>query len=339
MKAMEFKPTTISELQSYLGNLYSVSNNNHSFEYIYGYLTRNCSYLSRAILRKKDDSDYFVKSFSWLFALASKLEINIEEAFRKKFPEKCPYCVSLQCVCATTGKAPPAHKSEWEIKEELATAYQLLINNANTRHLVIDGAVTKINEIYPGNRAIWSVYGSSYHFSRLFEELGEVHEAYGAHVQKNRSIDLIREELADVLAWLLSAWGIASPAKRLSNAFIEYYYTGCPVCSSNPCNCPNYSSRDQAIVNPVQLEQFKALINEITTHLPNNIPELSQIAENIDQLKETDSTTDAKRVLAQSVEVLDAIQSGTDKAVKVTENVKSLITSAILFVNSLTWFG
>jgi len=52
---------------------------------------------------------------------------------------------------------------------------------------------------------------------------------------KNRDNRQIREELADVYAWLLSIANLLNV--DLEHAFISRYGNGCPKCSSTPCIC------------------------------------------------------------------------------------------------------
>ncbi|MDZ5109801.1 hypothetical protein [Pseudomonas putida] len=339
MKTTTPKPSSVREFQEYLNKLYIQPNKTHSLEYIYGYLNRNCSYLSRSITRNINSEEYFIKAFSWLFALSSKLDINLESAFRKKFPNKCPYCISNPCLCAHTGKVPPSHKSGWEIKETLQTSYEQLVNTEELRHLNIDAATKLVNELYPSNRSIWNIYGSSYQFSRLFEELGEVHEAIGAYLTNKRNLEIVGEELADVFAWLASAWGIANGNRKLSEALISYYYSGCPVCEANPCGCGDYQSRDQALVNPDDLDRFKKFLIDIISETKTNNKDLELVAQSIDQAKESKSTTEATRAIAQGVEVLSSLATGTESAIKVTENTKNLIQTALAAAKTFPWFS
>lgn len=338
MKSMEPLPQSISEFQGYFKGLFGNSNKDRNVEYIYSYLTRNCSYLSRSILREGDNKNYFVKSFSWLFALSEKLEINLEEALRKKFPDVCPYCISSPCICAETAKKPPQYKAEWEIKRELEHKYLALTNFQPAGSFSINNAVLSVNKIYPANRAVWAAYGSTYHFSRLFEEIGEVHEAYGAFVSNERTIANTRDELADVFAWLLSAWGIQNKETPLSDALIEYYYEGCPVCRSNPCKCHDYSSRVQSLVRIEDLDEFKQLIVEVLKLSPEKSASLLEISTSLDTVKESKSTTEAKRVVAQGLEVLNQVEKATSSTASVAKSIKSIVESATLAVKAFTWF-
>jgi NTP pyrophosphatase (non-canonical NTP hydrolase) len=338
MKNMEQLPQSVSDFQDYFRKLFGEANKDRNFEYIYSYLTRNCSYLSRSILRSGDNKKFFIKSFSWLFALSEKLEINLEEALRKKFPDVCPYCISSPCICAETSKKPPSYKAEWEIKRELENKYNAIINRQSDRYLSINNAVTSINKIYPANRAVWAAYGSTYHFSRLFEEIGEIHEAYGAYASKERTIANTRDELADVFAWLLSAWGIANKELPLSDVLIEHYYEGCPVCRSNPCKCNDYSSRVQALVRIEDLEEFKKLIIDVLNLAPEKGATLIEISTSLDAVKETKSTTEAKRVVAQGLEVLSQVEKATSTTASIASSIKTLVESASLTAKAFTWF-
>ena len=338
MKKTDPLPQSVSDFQKYITVLYGESNKTKSFEYIYSYLTRNCSYLSRSILRAGDNREYFLKSFSWLFALSEKLNINLEESFRKKFPDVCPYCISTPCICAETSKRPPHYKAEWEIKRELEDKYLAITNRTSERNLLINHAVTSINKIYPANRAVWAAYGSTYHFSRLFEEIGEIHEAYGAYASKERPIENTQEELADVFAWLLSAWGIANRDLPLSDALIEYYYEGCPVCRSKPCNCHDYSSRIQGLVRIEDLEEFKQLILKVLALSPEKSKPLLEISDSLDNVKESKSTTEAKRLVAQGLEALNQVEKATSSTVSIGENIKALVSTATTLAKAFTWF-
>lgn len=338
MKSKNPKPKSVSEFQNYIKDLFGNANTSHSFEYIYSYLTRNSSYLSRSILRSGENIDFFIKSFSWLFALSDKLNIDLEAALRKKFPDVCPYCISTPCVCAETGKKPPHYKAEWVIKTELNDKYFSLINANSTKTLSLDNAVIGINTLYPANRSIWAAYGSTYHFSRLFEEIGEIHEGYGAFATKERSIDNLRDELADVFAWLLSAWGIAHKQLPLSDAFIKYYYDGCPVCNSNPCKCKDYSSRAQALVKIEDLDEFKKLISDALALAPQKAVPLQEILASLEEVKGTKSTTDAKRIVAQGLDVLKQAESATNLTATTATNLKNLLDTAAVIAKTFPWF-
>lgn len=65
----------------------------------------------------------------------------------------------------------------------------------------------------------------------LGEEVGELFRSI-----RTKNDDNLREEFADVLAWLLSLADLLS--LDLESAFIDRYGKGCPKCGSIPCRCP-----------------------------------------------------------------------------------------------------
>lgn len=144
--------------------------------------------------------------------------------------------------------------------------------------------------------------------------------------------------MADVFAWLLSAWGIANKDTPLSDALIEYYYDGCPVCRSNPCKCHDYSSRVQALVRIEDLEEFKKIIAEVLNLSPEKSAPLIEISASLDTVKESKSTTEAKRVVAQGLEVLSQVEKATNSTASAASNIKSIVESASIAVKAFTWF-
>ena|SRR5690554_3166589 len=114
MKNLDPKPSTIKEFQGYIASLYGEVNEHHSMEYVFSYLFRNAAYLSRVIGEKSESKDNFIKTYSWLFALSSKLNIDLEDAFLQKYPDVCPYCLVKPCICIKTGKKPVDYIPEWK---------------------------------------------------------------------------------------------------------------------------------------------------------------------------------------------------------------------------------
>ncbi|MBX9714423.1 MAG: MazG-like family protein [Pseudomonadaceae bacterium] len=170
-----------------------------------------------------------------------------------------------------TGKKPASYIPEWKRQEELKNKYNIEINSSSA--LSINHAVQKINNIYPANRHIWSTVGPVFHFSRILEELGEIHEAYTGFCKEEQPIGNVAEELADVLAWLLSAWGILTTS-NLSDALITYYYENCPVCHEESCKCKDYASRGQRLVKIEELLEFKQKLEELIKLAPEKSTKL-----------------------------------------------------------------
>ncbi|MBC7113690.1 MAG: nucleotide pyrophosphohydrolase [Candidatus Methanomethyliales bacterium] len=67
-------------------------------------------------------------------------------------------------------------------------------------------------------------------FMWLVEEIGELSVAI-----RKKEIKNIKEEFADVLAWLFSLANVLNI--DISNCFMEKYCYVCPRCKSSPCKC------------------------------------------------------------------------------------------------------
>lgn len=335
MKNLEVKPKSIKEFQSYIETLYGEVNDARSIEYIYTYLFRNGAYLSRVIGEKVESKSNFIKTFSWLFALASRLKVDLEDSFLRKYPDACPYCVVKPCICIKTGKKPVNYIPEWKVAEEIEFKYGMA--RAANKKLSLDNAVEKINDLYPANKHIWNAAGPTFQFYRILEELGEVHEAYTSFVSGRRKIENVGEEIADVFAWLVSTWGICYPKLNLTDEFINYYYQGCPVCRSEKCNCPNHGDRGERLVEVEQLIKFREKIEELISLAPQYKESLDVVVGSIATVTETKSNTGAIRTVNQAKEVLENISSGVDSADKSTKGIVSIVSTLLGMAEKFGW--
>jgi len=313
---------------SRINEIYGEANKKRDFEYMYSYLCRNNSYLSRSVLRSGSSKLFFARSFSWLFAVANKLEIDLGDAFRKKFPRVCPYCLASTCQCAETHRAPVNNLAVHAVRSELSMKYTL--EKRATPELALDKGVTIISAIYPANKAIWNAFGSFYHFSRLFEELGEVHEAY-SNYRKTGNIINLEEELADVTAWLLSAWGIHQNNASLSDCLIDYYMDNCPVCKKPSCVCQEYSDRSQMLSDKASLELVKAQIIELLTLDPGLNVEINDLVQSMDQAILTTSTVDAKQAVNSAKKIL----TGVEDAIHAADSVAARTSKVVSAIHSI----
>lgn len=72
--------------------------------------------------------------------------------------------------------------------------------------------------------------GADKTFLWLLEEVGELTRAY------RRGEEHVGEEMADVLAWLVSVANLLGI--DLQTEVLKKYPRVCPLCSSSPCVCP-----------------------------------------------------------------------------------------------------
>lgn len=335
MKNFDLKPASIKEIQDYLQILYGTANKSRSLEYIYAYLFRNTAYLSRVIGENGKPKFNFIKTYSWLFALSSKLNIDLEDSFLKKYPNACPYCITKPCVCIKTGKKPVEYIPEWKASEEIDTLYR--IDRRSSPNLELDKAVERINDLYPANKHIWNAAGPTFQFYRVLEELGEVHEAYTGFVKGTRKLENIGEELADVFAWLVSTWGIVYPKMSLNDEFIGYYYNGCPVCHESSCLCPDHSDRGERLVEIEELNKFRKKIEELISIAPAYKEKLDSIVESLDTVSETGSTTSAVRTVNQAKGIFEGISSSVGSVDSSAKKISSLVTTLTSMAEKFGW--
>lgn len=317
---------SIKDFQTSLNRIYLDKNKDRSPEYIYAYLARNSSYLSRSVLRSGNVESSYIKTLSWLLAFSNALNIDLQDAFLKKFPKVCPYCLGITCICVQNHKKPENKLPAYKIKKKLEEHYTSVISYNSGKSFTIDDAVEVIARIYPANKVVWSVHGSFYHFTRIYEELGEIHEAYTSfRKDPSRKIN-VEEELADFTAWLLSTWEICMKEKSLKESLINYYSQGCPVCMKEVCICGDYSDRKEAVIDLALLESLKAEVAELNDASDKKIQQISELVSSIDTALQSKSTTDAKRVLTQAKDTLDDVSSISNSVTNIGENAGKIAT-------------
>ena len=76
-------------------------------------------------------------------------------------------------------------------------------------------------------------------FAWFVEEVGELSKALMR--RRDPSGRELREELADVLAWLSTLASLEGIS--LEDAALEKYGKGCPRCGGTPCRCPMEPAR------------------------------------------------------------------------------------------------
>jgi hypothetical protein len=258
---------SISSFQRSLEELYGKTNSKLSTEYIYAYLSRSLGYLCRNLSHEGANETEFIRPISWLFSLSSRIGCSIEKAFISRYPDCCPHCLELRCICRRTGKKPPRYIPAYEVKNQLEERYNTVKNSG--RIINLDAAKQVISSVYPGNEIAWQYAGPWHHIAKLYEEVSEVHEALSGFMVGKYSLAAVEEEIADVLAWVLGAWDIQWTDRSLDEEFISYYYRGCPVCRVTPCGCKPNSSRSEGLIDPSYLLELKGDLERLLKQIPS----------------------------------------------------------------------
>ncbi|WP_148882216.1 MazG nucleotide pyrophosphohydrolase domain-containing protein [Thermococcus aciditolerans] len=91
----------IREFQEMIKEIYFHKDSKRGVERTFLWFVEEIGELSEAI-RKNDREameEEFADVLAWLASLANLLDIDIEEAAKKKYPGVCPYCGKKPCEC------------------------------------------------------------------------------------------------------------------------------------------------------------------------------------------------------------------------------------------------
>ncbi len=203
-----------------------VNDRNYSNADLVSYVLRHITRISKGVRKGNYDSMdlWFCMASGWLFAVANRFHISLEDEMWKRFPRKCPYCAFMPCACKK--RAP----SRSVFNDEPTTSRPASMQDWQKMFFAI----------YPDN----SAEGSAWH---LFEEIGELSERVRNFSAKHdaESFEKIKEEAVDVLANLFA---VASCLKiDLAEVSARYFANGCPECEECPCQCSYVTDDDHLL--------------------------------------------------------------------------------------------
>jgi NTP pyrophosphatase (non-canonical NTP hydrolase) len=255
----------VREFQAMLTAIYGDTNADRKWDYAFGYLSRTSGYLGKAVKKKAANPIDFFRPLSWLSAMATHHDIPLQEAFFRRYPGICPYCVEFTCICRRTGKQPRGYLAAYKIEERLASQYNTFLNveNSPSQTIVIFSiahATDVIRRVYPANEIVWFHAGPSYHFGKVHEEVAEIHEAVSRFDRNQKPKSAVADEIGDVFAWLISAWDIYYPDRQLEEDLKSYYLKGCPVCGQPKCVCGDRDDRPDGLIDTESLTAILKVI-------------------------------------------------------------------------------
>ncbi|WP_232612231.1 MazG nucleotide pyrophosphohydrolase domain-containing protein [Photobacterium phosphoreum] len=325
MKIQEI--TTINDYQNYFDNLYGAINKDRDINEIYGYLARTSGYLTRSVIKNKFDKKDIIRPLSWLFAVASKLDINVQDSFLKKFPTTCPYCLEKICCCFVTNKSPKDRDiAAYKIKKRQQAEYDR-VKEGNFGEHKLTWAITNISNIYPNNEIIWHFSGPWMVCSKLFEEVAELHEAIDKYNLGFKTKENVEEEIADVFAWLISAWiGINKESRLdLTDIIIDYFLDDCPVCKKMPCECKFGDARIQGLVDIDKFTELKVLFDKLEKLSPNS--DVKDLILSLEAVEKTQDGVVAQVTVNEVGVTLDNVKKGLLTTDGMTKSIASIIKS------------
>ena len=333
------KSTAITAHQSFLKDLYGESNRERSSDYLFGYLCRSAAYLGKNVFLKKQEDQHFLRTISWLLAIANYFGLDAQLCLFSRFPTICPYCLTSPCTCFKTNKSPVDYLPAYKIQKELKAKYKVLEHTMDEHEWSFDKGIKLLTTVYPNNEVIWHHAGPWHLFAKLQEEVGELHEAISKYEARKKPIQPVGEEIADTLAWLLGAWGIVYPDRSLDEAFINYYYDNCPVCTECPCVCLDRADRAAELVDVKLLQTLEELLGKLEVLLPDASESLNELRKSVSAAAKEQSEPITVHALKNTKSTLSQLRDGLTAADDIGQRGLSIINSIIALIEKIPWLG
>jgi predicted DNA-binding protein len=235
----------------------------------------------------------------------------------------------------------------YKVQDERAGCYKLIEHELQYKNLVIDYGwiANNIATIYPNNGILWYHYGPGLHFTKLLEELAELHQALSKFEGGEERIDNVSTELADVFAWIVAIWQLAIPGKNFQEEFITHYYEGCPVCTTFPCLCASRKERRSGIIALPQLRELSKRMDDLSEVLGARKSELVDLRKSIEKAIESQNEQVAVQAVAQTKDKMESIRktiSDVDetgkKAVSIIDTASGIATRLLSLVEIIRPF-
>ena len=95
----------VSELQRHVAELYLEKDRRRGVQPTFLWLMEEVGELAEAVRRGEREAldEEFADVLAWLASLANLLDVDLESAFARKYPERCARCGAKPCACAEAG--------------------------------------------------------------------------------------------------------------------------------------------------------------------------------------------------------------------------------------------
>lgn len=224
---------SIAEWQERLNHIFKDVNKQRSESDIFGRMVEMISGIARGV---RDKNDHTVKWFSpralaWILALASKLDIDLDERLWHWYPGLCPHCRKDRSCKCIIGSEKPSRIND-----------AIDINDAQEKHSrpdTIDDWMKLLKCIYGDSNS--EVVENLKILIHLQEECGEVHEAIRHKLTSVPTLseayreDHLTQEMSDLFAWFCGAMNATNT--NVSFHMKELYMDSCPDCHQSTCKC------------------------------------------------------------------------------------------------------
>lgn len=98
----------VREFQQHIGALYLEKDKRRSVHGTFLWLMEEVGELAEAVRRGEREklAEEMADVAAWLASVANLLEVDLEDAVRAKYPEKCARCGAKPCACPEAPVAP-----------------------------------------------------------------------------------------------------------------------------------------------------------------------------------------------------------------------------------------
>ena len=227
---------TIDDLQLTLGATYGFVNAYRSPLYLLAQYLISIKGLTQELLRSRsnnpDAQRLFVKSFAWLCAASTAINVRPGQLIWLKYDDVCPYCGQALCSCPALWPGGPSERNA-ALLERL-------------KHRQVNQAPPP--ESFESYRAMFRrMFGSSNEREGVektaLHAYSEVAEAMDAllHLLPNNdaeSILALHLEFSDLVAWFYALLNSYDHDFNFEEEFDATFAAGCYACGSSQCSCP-----------------------------------------------------------------------------------------------------
>jgi serine/threonine protein kinase len=231
---------SIDELATILGAIYGYANNDKHPLYLLSQFMVSTRSLAQDLLGAESAGPNsrlersFPKTFAWLCAVASSMNVGLGSLIWLKFDGRCPYCLGATCTCDPDASLDGDERN------------RILLERLRERHI----AAAPEARTFEDYRAMFDrIYGDSNQRNgtpqlvlHMYSEVGEAIDAV-LHLSgdtKELAVLALHLEVSDLAAWYFAA---VNSYVRMHHEydflkhFDQVFNNGCYSCNASPCQC------------------------------------------------------------------------------------------------------
>jgi serine/threonine protein kinase len=231
---------TLDRMASVLAGIYGYANDRHGPLYLLCQLLVSTRLLAQELLRTEQGArsdeleNTFPKTFAWLCAVVSSVNVSLSQLIWLKFDGRCPYCDNSVCSCSEDWTSGKVRRNS------------VLLNRLRDRHL---GQAPKGMSFEECRAMFDRLFGESNRkqglnatLLHMYSELGEAMDAVLHLLPEDEETSLLalHLEISDLIAWFYATLNMYNHRHHdydFLESFSRTFASGCYACNCNPCEC------------------------------------------------------------------------------------------------------